>query len=81
MNFKIFASKIGGQFASESGGQFNRYLHHELEIIVIYGKNPDNKTKSLSDEDLKFFKSFPNIQIRYEKRLHAKFFANESFLK
>ena len=26
----------------------------------------------------KFFKEFPNIQIRYEKKLHAKYYSNES---
>ena len=26
MNLKIFASKFGGQFEPESGGQFNRYM-------------------------------------------------------
>ena len=29
MNLKIFASKNGGQFAPESGGQFNRFMHFE----------------------------------------------------
>jgi len=29
-------------------------------------------------EDFNFFKEFPNVQIRYEKRLHAKYYANES---
>ena len=33
MNFKIFASKISGQFASESGGQFNRYM----QFISVWG--------------------------------------------
>jgi hypothetical protein len=28
--------------------------------------------------DFNFFKEFPNIQIRYEKRLHAKYYASES---
>jgi hypothetical protein len=27
--------------------------------------------------DFDFFKEFPNIEIRYEKRLHAKYFAND----
>ena len=27
MNFKIFASKNGGQFESDLYGQFNRYMH------------------------------------------------------
>ena len=27
INFKIFARKNGGQFAPESGGQFDRFMH------------------------------------------------------
>jgi hypothetical protein len=49
----------------------------ELEIIVVFGKNEDDLSKSLKPEDLKFFTEFPNIEIRYEKRLHAKYYANE----
>lgn len=49
----------------------------ELEIIVVFGKNEDDISKSMSQEDFNFFKEFPNIEIRYEKRLHAKYFANE----
>lgn len=49
----------------------------DLELIVVYGKNEDDKRKSLSDYDMEFFKSFPNVQIRYHKRLHAKLYANE----
>ena len=33
MNFKIFASKISGQFKPESGGQFNRYMHILLKSM------------------------------------------------
>jgi hypothetical protein len=33
MNFEIFASKIGGQFASARGGQFNRHL--QFHIITL----------------------------------------------
>jgi hypothetical protein len=50
----------------------------EFEIIVVFGKNEDDLSKSLKPEDLKFFTEFPNIEIRYEKRLHAKYYANES---
>ncbi len=32
----------------------------------------------MKQEDFNFFKDFPNIQIRYERRLHAKYYANES---
>lgn len=49
----------------------------KLEIIIVFGKNEKDITKSLTAEDLDFFKQFPNIEIRYEKRLHAKFYANE----
>lgn len=50
---------------------------HKLEITIVFGKNEDNFSKSFSEDDFNFFKEFPNIQIRYEKRLHAKYYANE----
>jgi hypothetical protein len=49
-----------------------------LEIIVVFGKNEENIAKSMKQDDFNFFKEFPNIQIRYEKRLHAKYYASES---
>jgi hypothetical protein len=49
-----------------------------LEIIVVFGKNEDDYSRSMNLDDFAFFKEFPNIQIRYEKRLHAKYYANES---
>jgi phosphatidylserine/phosphatidylglycerophosphate/cardiolipin synthase-like enzyme len=52
-------------------------LNTNLELIVVYGKNEEDKRKSLSDEDMTFFKSFSNIEIRYHKRLHAKIYTNE----
>jgi hypothetical protein len=49
-----------------------------LEIIIVFGKNEEDISKSMKQEDFNFFKEFPNIEIRYEKRLHAKYYANES---
>jgi len=49
-----------------------------LAITLVFGKNEDDLSKSMSKSELEFFMSFPNIQIRYEKRLHAKYYANES---
>lgn len=49
----------------------------DLEIIVIFGKNEYDMSKSVSREDLNFFTQFPNVKIKYEPRLHAKYFANE----
>jgi len=49
----------------------------KLEIIVVFGKNESDITKSISHEELDFFQKFPNIELRHEKRLHAKYYANE----
>lgn len=51
---------------------------YDLRIVVVFGKNEDNLSKSFKPEDFHFFKKFTNIEIRYEKRLHAKYYANES---
>uniref|UniRef100_UPI0040477427 hypothetical protein n=1 Tax=Mariniflexile sp. TaxID=1979402 RepID=UPI0040477427 len=48
-----------------------------MEIILLFGKNEDDLSKSMKQEDFDFFKQFPNVEIRYEKRLHAKYYANE----
>ncbi|SMC88489.1 phospholipase D family protein [Pedobacter africanus] len=50
----------------------------ELEVIVVFGKNEEDKHKSLSNEDFAFFKQFQNVTIKYCKRLHAKIYANDS---
>jgi len=49
----------------------------KLQIIIVFGKNEDDLSRSMKKEDFNFFKEFPNIQIRYEKRLHAKYYATE----
>jgi len=50
----------------------------DIKIIIVFGKNEEDISRSMRQEDFDFFKSFPNIEIRYEKRLHAKYYANES---
>lgn len=50
-----------------------------VALTVVYGKNDADKSKSLTTEDLEFFKEFPNIKICYEKNLHAKYYASEDF--
>ena len=49
-----------------------------MGIIVVFGKNEDDVSKSMKIDDIRFFAEFPNIEIRHEKRLHAKYYANES---
>ena len=51
----------------------------KLEIIIVFGKNEDDKNKSFTTDDINFFKAFPNIEVRYERRLHAKYYANENY--
>lgn len=50
-----------------------------LEVVILFGKNEDDASKSLNKEDFDFLKDFPNIVIGYEKRLHAKYYASEDF--
>lgn len=50
---------------------------HDLKIKVLFGKNEDNIYKSIKKDSLDFLKQFPNIEIRYNDRLHAKFYSND----
>ena len=47
-------------------------------IELLYGKNVEKVEKSMSENDLDYFKSFRNVEIRYNEHLHAKYYANEN---
>ena len=47
-------------------------------VSIVFGKNEDDITESLHKADFEFFKEFANIEIRYNPRLHAKYYANEN---
>jgi hypothetical protein len=49
-----------------------------LQIVVVFGKNEFKKEKSFSKEDFDYLSEFPNVLIKYEPRLHAKYYASES---
>ena len=49
----------------------------KLELTIVYGKNEEDKRRSISDDDYDFFKTFSSVSIRYHKRLHAKMYAND----
>jgi hypothetical protein len=66
--------KLHDRYASTLKAKIN---HHKLKITIVFGKNEENISRSMKQEDFNFFKEFPNIEIRYEKRLHAKYYANE----
>ncbi len=50
---------------------------YNLQIVVVFGKAEDTQSNRIKEEDLEFLCSFPNIEIRYEKNLHAKYYASE----
>ncbi len=43
----------------------------------MFDKNEEGTHKSLRKEDFDFLRTFPNIEIRYEPKLHAKYYASE----
>ena len=51
-----------------------------LMLEVIFGKNQENPSKSLSSNDLEFLKSLPNVRVGYVKELHAKIYCSEDRL-
>lgn len=53
--------------------------HPELRIVFLFGKNEDDRSKSIDKADIDFLKDFPNIKIAHKKELHAKFYASEDF--
>lgn len=46
-------------------------------IEILYGKNIEKVEKSMSQDDLDYFKGFRNVEIRYNEHLHAKYYAND----
>lgn len=50
---------------------------YDYELNVLFGKNDNNYYKSVRKDSFDFLKQFPNIEIRYNERLHAKFYQND----
>ena len=50
----------------------------QVKITVVFGNEEEAIPNSLSKEDFKFLAQFPNIEIRHESRLHARYYANEN---
>lgn len=48
-----------------------------LEILVVFGKNSGQITRSISQEDLAYFTKFPNVTLVHAPALHAKYYGNE----
>jgi hypothetical protein len=57
---------------------FNKHLNNpNLHIMVVFGKNEEEVSRSLSEKDFEFFKKFLNVSIIYVPNLHGKYYANE----
>ena len=52
--------------------------NHRLHIILVFGKNEGDVSRSLTKEDFEYFKKFIRISIIYIPNLHAKYYGNES---
>ncbi len=50
----------------------------ELDLIIVFGKNEGNASRSMAHEDFEFFKQFKKVSIIYVPNLHAKYYGNES---
>lgn len=50
----------------------------DVAITLVFGKSQRDEHKNLSRDDLEFLKQFPNIEIRYHEKLHAKYYANDT---
>lgn len=50
----------------------------KFKLRVLYGKNENNIYKSVKKNSIDFLKKFPDVEIRYEERLHAKFYLNDT---
>ena len=46
-------------------------------LRILFGKNDNNYLRSFKKDSLAFLMDFPNIEIKYNERLHAKFYMND----
>ena len=57
---------------------FDNHLNNpRIHILIVFGKNEKNISRSLSKNDFEYFKKFLNISIIYVPNLHAKYYGNE----
>ena len=44
-----------------------------IELVILFGKNENNPSRSIKQADIKELKKLPNVTIRYNQMLHAKY--------
>lgn len=68
--------KLHGRIKEELETRRDDYNVH---LLIVFGKNEHDLSKSISAEDVNFLRGFPNVSIYYHKDLHAKFYSNEDY--
>ena len=57
---------------------FDKHINNpKLHILIVFGKNEKEVSRSMSKDDFDYFKKFLNISIVYIPNLHAKYYGNE----
>ena len=58
---------------------FDKHINNpKLHILIVFGKNEKEVSRSLSKNDFDYFKKFLNVSIVYIPNLHAKYYGNEN---
>jgi hypothetical protein len=57
---------------------FDKHIYNpNLHLLITFGKNEREVSRSLSKEDFDYFQKFLNVSIVYVPNLHAKYYSNE----
>lgn len=51
--------------------------NHKVHLLIVFGKNEGEVSRSLSKADFDYFKKFLNVTVVYVPNLHAKYYGNE----
>jgi len=58
---------------------FDKHINNpSIHFIIVFGKNEQSVSKSMSKSDFEYFKKFLNVSVIYVPNLHAKYYGNES---
>lgn len=56
----------------------NHTNNPKLHILIVFGKNQEKVSRSMSKNDFDYFKKFMNVSVVYAENLHAKYYGNEN---
>lgn len=57
---------------------FDKHTNNpKIHLLIVFGKNEGEVSRSLSKADFDYFKKFLNITVVYVSSLHAKYYGNE----